>query len=66
MESTFMYYEKKDKEEIKKELVGVINEIKKVKGHFIPIWHNESLGENGKWTGWRELFEFMYKEASIV
>lgn len=64
MESTFMYYSQTSLEEVKIEMAKTINEVRKVNGQFIPIWHNESLGEKGKWTGWREVFEFMYQEAT--
>jgi len=63
MESTFMYYNKLNISEIKEQLKSIIQEVKSVDGEFIAIWHNESLGDTGKWKDWREIFESMYNEA---
>jgi hypothetical protein len=39
-----------------------INELKAVvkqyNGEFIGIWHNDTVGENYHWKGWRKVFEF--------
>lgn len=35
----------------------IINTIKKYKGCFIPLWHNNTLSETGIWNGWRKVFE---------
>lgn len=32
-------------------------------GNFVSLWHNRSLSETGRWTGWRSVFEFMLQEA---
>ena len=31
-------------------------EVKKVNGTFISLWHNESLSEWNEWTGWSEVY----------
>lgn len=64
MESTYQYYIKLNLEQIKVELSELIEEVKKVNGIFMPVWHNESLGEWKKWKGWRSVFEHMYATAS--
>ena len=33
------------------------DEVKKVNGCFVGIWHNESLSEQGRWIGWRAVYE---------
>ena len=43
----------------------LINEVKKVNGTFISIWHNSSLCEDKEWKGWREVFEKLHTLASI-
>jgi hypothetical protein len=40
-------------EEIKK----LNDEVKKVKGEMISIWHNESLSNKREWFGWREVYQ---------
>lgn len=32
-------------------------EVKKVNGCFVGIWHNESLSNQGRWIGWRAVYE---------
>ena len=41
----------------------LIDEIKKVKGEFISVWHNESFAENERWKGWRKVYEDMIEKA---
>lgn len=36
---------------------------KAVQGHFIPVWHNSSLGEAWQWKGWRVVYEALLKAA---
>lgn len=35
----------------------LMNEVKKVNGTFVSLWHNESLKDSGQWAGWRMVFE---------
>ena len=39
------------------------NEVKDVSGCFVGIWHNESLGEQGRWKGWREVYESSFSSS---
>lgn len=59
MEATFMYYNKKTPEQALKEIYQLIDEVKKVKGTFVSVWHNESLSDKGIWKGWKEVYEKM-------
>jgi hypothetical protein len=35
----------------------LMDEVKKVNGTFICLFHNESLHDLDQWQGWRQLFE---------
>ena len=35
----------------------IINEVKKVDGELVTIWHNETLSELREWKGWRYVFK---------
>jgi hypothetical protein len=41
----------------------LIDEVKSVNGCFICLWHNESLSNQRRWIGWREVYEEMIKYA---
>ncbi|MBW6482268.1 MAG: polysaccharide deacetylase family protein [Vicingaceae bacterium] len=59
MEATFLYYENKTPEQALKEIYQLIDEVKKVKGTFVSVWHNESLSDEGIWKGWKDVYEKM-------
>ena len=42
----------------------LIRTIRSVQGKFIPIWHNESLSETGRWRGWKRVYEEMLHYAA--
>ena len=35
--------------------------VAEVKGTFTSIWHNESLSNVDRWSGWQEVFEGSWK-----
>jgi len=37
--------------------------VKKVKGLFVSLWHNESLGNKKKWKNWKITYEKMIKHT---
>ncbi len=41
----------------------LIDQVKAVNGTFISLWHNESLGNKGRWLGWSKVYEDMIIEA---
>jgi hypothetical protein len=41
----------------------LIEEVKKVDGVFISLWHNDSLNNGYIWKGWRMIYEDMVKYA---
>jgi hypothetical protein len=42
---------------------SLIREVKQVNGTFISLWHNESLSDQKRWTGWRRVYEEMLEMA---
>ena len=42
-----------------------IKVVRSAGGSFVSIWHNESLGDTGKWKGWRQVYEKMVESASV-
>jgi len=63
MEASLKYYQHLTPKQAKKEINGMLEEVKRVKGTFIAIWHNESLSENELWKGWKEVYLYMLKKC---
>lgn len=43
----------------KEALIRMIQEVKKVNGTFIPVFHNYSFGDEERWHGFKELFSII-------
>lgn len=54
-----------DTEEAWETIEKLMQEVKKVNGTFISLWHNESLKDSGQWQGWREIFKETLKKGLI-
>lgn len=46
------------------EILYFLNEVKKVNGKLITIWHNTFLGTEPAFSGWREIYHQFIKEAT--
>jgi len=57
MDSTLQFYLGVKPEQAIVHLKLMVDEVKKVNGTFISVWHNDSLNEKGIWKGWRYVFE---------
>lgn len=57
MDVTLKNYLHMNPEEAWKLTETLMQEVKKVNGTFISLWHNESLKDSGQWSGWRMVFE---------
>lgn len=57
MDVTLKDYMKLSIDEAGEQLTKLIQDCKKVNGHFTLLWHNVSLSENEEWRGWRQVFE---------
>lgn len=42
---------------------ALMHEVKRVNGTFISLWHNESLGDQKRWAGWRQVYEKLLQMA---
>jgi hypothetical protein len=45
-------------DEAKKRVEDLILNVVRYGGTFCCIWHNETIGENGIWKGWKEVLDF--------
>jgi hypothetical protein len=63
MEGTFMHYMQMNPQEAEPVILSLIEQVKKVKGTFISLWHNDSVSEHGHWSGWRALYESTIRAA---
>lgn len=61
MDATFKYYLKTNTEQALESIKLIIDEVKKVDGHFISLWHNETWSNYKEWKGWHNLYEQMLK-----
>lgn len=59
MDATLKYYMKVSPHDAMSYIKPLVDEVKKVNGTFISLWHNESLSENKIWAGWRTVYEQM-------
>jgi len=57
MDGTLNEYLNVPVEEAQQIITALGKEVKQYGGEFIAIWHNETIGDYGKWKGWREVLE---------
>lgn len=57
MDISLRDYMRKSPEEALELLKKMMLEVRKSGGTFISLWHNESLNDLGRWSGWRTVFE---------
>lgn len=48
----------------KKVLNEIIDEVKQVKGQFVPVFHNYTFADNERWKGFKELFNMILESAN--
>jgi len=63
MDGTLRDYKDVGIEEAKAIIQSLIYEVKAVNGTFISLWHNESLSDQGRWKGWREVYTYLLSKV---
>ncbi|MBK6992930.1 MAG: polysaccharide deacetylase family protein [Chitinophagaceae bacterium] len=64
MEANSFYEQKVSSQQALEEMLHYLNEVKKVNGTLITLWHNTFLGTNPFFVGWREVYQQFIKEAA--
>ena len=65
MEANSFYEQKVSSQQALEEMLHYLNEVKKVNGTLITLWHNTFLGTDPFFAGWREIYQQFIKEASM-
>ncbi|PIQ35111.1 MAG: hypothetical protein COW63_02200 [Bacteroidetes bacterium CG18_big_fil_WC_8_21_14_2_50_41_14] len=63
MDGTLRDYMKLTPADAIAQIAALIEEVRKVNGTFISLWHNESLSEEKRWKGWRTVYETLIQKA---
>ena len=64
MDVTMMDYLRLTPEKALKKIAETVASVRSVQGEFVSLWHNESLGDSGRWKGWRRVYKEMVRLAS--
>ncbi len=62
MDSTSFYKQKFTPQQTLHELMNYYHAIKKVNGLMVTIWHNQFLGIDPQFAGWKEVYEVFLKD----
>lgn len=63
MDGTLKDYMKLTPADAINQITTLIEEVRQVNGTFISLWHNESLSDEKRWKGWREVYEVLIQKA---
>jgi hypothetical protein len=56
MDTCLMHYMKFNPAQAVEKVTELVEQVKKVKGTFVSLWHNESMSEWKEWKGWSEVY----------
>jgi peptidoglycan/xylan/chitin deacetylase (PgdA/CDA1 family) len=63
MDNTLKDYLRLSPEEGLERALKLIEEVRKVNGTFITLWHNHSVNNKDEWQGWRRVYESIIEAA---
>jgi hypothetical protein len=66
MDGTLHDYMKMTPEKAIAAVFELIDEVKKVGGTFMPLWHNPALNEESDWKGWLDVYVKMVEEGMRI
>jgi len=61
MEATLRFYMKIKPENVVSTVQNVVDEVKRVNGTLITLWHNETMSDWREWKGWKNVYEEVVK-----
>ncbi|MEP7264704.1 MAG: polysaccharide deacetylase family protein [Bacteroidota bacterium] len=64
MDNTLKDYLKLTPDESLERALKLIEEVRKVNGTFITLWHNHSVNDKDEWQGWRRVYEAIIEAAN--
>lgn len=64
MDITPLFYMELGVDEAITHMRSMVAKVRTVGGHFVSLWHNESLSETEQWKGWRVLYQRMLEETA--
>jgi hypothetical protein len=65
MDGTLNEYLKLSPIDAQAKIKEIVNEVKQFGGEFICIWHNETIGDFGKWKGWKTVLEYSNRIGNV-
>ncbi len=63
MDGTLKDYLDLDPQSAKDLILTLIESVKAVGGTFTFLWHNESLSDQKRWKGWRDVYEYTFSQC---
>ncbi|MBI3512008.1 MAG: polysaccharide deacetylase family protein [Bacteroidetes bacterium] len=66
MDATLNLYMHLTPDEATQKINELVDEVKKVNGEFVSLWHNETLSDEKQWKGWREVYEKLIEKAAVT
>lgn len=64
MDRTLSSYEGESVQKASETINNLIENVKKVDGTFVSLWHNESLSNRFEWKGWRAVFNDIFNNIN--